>query len=106
MVASQYPYVLQVLLLTGNTQDADGNYIPQTETWTNLCRCRDESGNGKSISTVDGEIYPYSFLIQMPKGVDPLAPGTQVRVMDGSTVRATGKVVYSRKDQLHSRAWA
>lgn len=105
-MVQQYPYILQVLFLTGGTQDADGNYIPQTETWANLCRCRDESGNGKTVALTDGEAYPYNFLVQMPKGVEAIKAGTQIRVVDGSAIRATGKVVYSRKDQLHSRAWA
>lgn len=101
----QYPYILQVLFLTGSTQDANGNYQEQTETWANYCRCRDEAGAGKKVTTVDGNVHDYSYLIQMPRGVEAIAPGTMVQVMQGSEVRAKGKVIYSRKDQMHSRIW-
>ncbi len=104
-MVAQYPYVLQVLSISGARQDADGNFIPQQKNWVNLCRCRDEAGSGKTVTMTSGEAYPYSFLIQMPKGVAAIAAGTQVRVMDGVAVRAAGKVIYSRKDQLHSRTW-
>jgi len=102
---SQYPYILQVLFLTGGGTDENGNPISPSETWVNLTRCRDEAGNGRLITTVDGQQHQYSFLVQMPKGVEAVALGSQIRVVDGVEVRATGKVVYSRKDQMHSRLW-
>lgn len=101
----QYPYVLQVLELTGGGFDSNGNPIPPSETWMNLTRCRDEAGNGKKVTLNDGNVHEYAFLIQMPKGVEAIQPGKKVRVMDGADVRARGEVVYSRRDQLHSRAW-
>lgn len=101
----QYPYTLQVLFQGPDTQDAAGNIVPGASNWVNLTRCRDEDGRGKKVTLNDGNVHEYSLLIQMPKGVDALKPGTLIKVLDGSNVRAEGKIIYSRKDQLHSRAW-
>ena len=103
-MVSQYPYILQVLSITG-TKDENGNWIAGTENWINLTRCRDEAGSGKKVTGIDGSSHDYSFLIQMPQGVEAIAAGTKVRVVDGAAVRATGLVIYSRKDQFHSRVW-
>lgn len=104
-MVSQYPYILQVLNLLGGGYDENGNPIPPSEQWINYCRCRDEAGNGRTVTTQDGVQHQYSFLVQMPKGVDEVKAGTKVKVVDGSDVRASGEVIYSRKDQLHSRLW-
>jgi hypothetical protein len=92
--------------MTAGGKDADGNPIPPSEDWVNLTRCRDEAGNGKAITLSDGTQQQYSYLIQMPKGVEAIAFDKKVRVLDSANnVRAEGKVIYSRKDQLHSRIW-
>jgi hypothetical protein len=104
-MVSQYPYTLQVLLPGPDTQDAAGNIIPGTANWVNLTRCRDEDGRGKKVTLSDGNEHQFTFLIQMPKGVEALKAGTNVKVMEGSTVRAEGKVLYSRKGQMHTQTW-
>lgn len=105
-MVKQYPYTLQVLYMTGGGKDSDGNIIPPSDDWVNYSRCRDEAGNGKPITLTDGTQSQYSYLIQMPKGVEALEFGKPVQVLDSEgNIRAKGKVIYSRKDQLHSRAW-
>lgn len=101
----QYPYILQSLTIADGGPDQDGNYQPATETWSDVCICRDEAGNGKKLTLADGSVHEYSYLVQMPKGTEPIDSGTKIRVMDGGEIRATGEVLYSRKDQLHSRLW-
>lgn len=101
----QYPYILQVQSGEKPVQDENGNWVGGQTTWINLCRCRDENGSGKPLKMADGTSVVYSFLIQMPNGVEALKAGTLVRVVDGSQIREQGAVLYSRKDQLHSRAW-
>lgn len=102
----QYPYQLEVLLTVDNGTDPNGNNLPPSDDWTFLCNCRDEAGNGRLINGVDGQAIAFSFLIQMPKGVDAIEEGSKVRVIDESgAIRCEGSVIYSRKDQLHSRAW-
>lgn len=101
----QYPYTLQQQIVSGGGKDDNGNYTAPSNNWVDICYCRDEHGNGKKVTLTDGNSYEYSFLIQLPRGTEPLAPGTKVRVMDNNEVRAIGDVVHSRKDQLHSRIW-
>ncbi len=101
----QYPYTLEVLNLIDGGQDAEGNILKPTEEWVKVCNCRDEAGNGKKITLTDNSIHEFAFLVQMPKGTTAIEPGRTIRVLDGLNVRCTGKVVYSRKDQLHSRLW-
>lgn len=101
----QYPYILEVLYLSGGGQDADGNAIEPTKNWLALARCRDEAGNGKSVATQDGIVHQFSFLVQLPKGVEAFKAGTQIRVKDGAEIRCLGSVIYSRKDQFHTRLW-
>lgn len=102
----QYPYVLQVLHVSDSEQDDNGNWSDGTETWVNHCRCRDEAGKGKQVADADNAVHHYSFLIQKPEGVEPIPTGTKVRVIEGgSKVRCEGTVIYSRKDEFHSRTW-
>jgi len=101
----QYPYTLEVLKHIGGTYDPAGNPIPSQEVWQQLAKCRDEAGNGKKVSLSDNTVNEYAFLVQLPKGTEAVPVDTIIRVMDGQTVRCTGKVIYSRKDQLHSRLW-
>lgn len=102
---TQYPYTLEVLYLTGGGKDVNGNPIPPIENWVALTRCRDEDGKSKVITTPDGVQHQFAFLVQMPQGVEPLKSGAKVRVKEGNEIRAIGDVIYSRKDQFHSRLW-
>lgn len=102
---TQYPYQLQVLTQGESVQDANGDWVTPATVWIDYCKCRDEAGNGKYVKGVDGNDYLFSFLIQMPKGIEPISSGTQIRIMNGSDVRQSGKVLFSRKDQLHTRSW-
>jgi len=101
----QYPYTLEVLNIVEGEPDANGDYAVPLDSWQTISKCRDEAGNGRKITLEDGSAFEYNFLIQMPKGVESIAVGKKVRVKDGNSVRATGEIKYSRKDQLHTRAW-
>lgn len=105
-MVKQYPYILQVFIQTEPTQDpVTGAMIPGTSSWEDVCKCRDEAGNGKRLKLQDNEFIEFSFLIQMPIGSPALEKDTKVRVMQDSIVRCEGSIIYSRKDQLHSRIW-
>lgn len=101
----QYPYILQICVISPSIQDENGNYTGGAEAWVNLCRCRDEAGKGKAVTDSDNVKHEYTLLIQKPVNVEPISNGTKVRVVDGSTTRAEGSVIYSRKDKFHSRTW-
>lgn len=105
MVVKQYPYTLEMLVQTGGGYDEAGNPIPSSEGWETVCNCRDEAGNGKKVTLSDNLVHEYSFLVQCPKGTPSIQKGTTIRVKEGDEVRCQGEVIYSRKDQLHTRLW-
>ena len=104
-MVKQYAYQLEVLSIPDTVFDEKGNIIPPVETWNLVANCRDESGHGKKVTMADGLSYDYSFLVQLPKGVEAVEVGKRVRVLSVDHVRCEGVVIYSRKDQLHTRLW-
>lgn len=102
----QYPYILQTLQQTDAVQDENGNWTPGGEEWVTHSKCRDESGSGRQVRGEDGSAIVVNFLVQCPLGTPAVPANTSIRVVDESeNVRATGKVLYSRKDRLHTRIW-
>lgn len=101
----QYPYILEMLVRSGGGYDNAGNPIPSFEDWVSVGKCRDEAGNGKKVTLSDNTVHEYSFLVQCPKGTPAIEKGTTIRIMEGNIIRCQGEVIYSRKDQLHTRLW-
>lgn len=105
-MVKQYPYILEVLTMTGGGYDDDGAPIPATSEYVAIGKCRDEANvGGKAITINDGEHYVFNVLIQMPKNIPALTLKDKVRVMEGNMVRASGTVKGFRRDQMHARAW-
>lgn len=105
----QYPYILQILNTTESIQDEDGNWIEGNQAWINYSKCRDEDGNGKTVNGADGSQHVFSLLVQMPLGTTPLAPGDRIRIVNADTLQSERvpecEVIFSRKDQKHTRLW-
>ena len=102
---AQYPYTLEIQPKQEIVKDANGNFIAPTITWTPVCKCREEASRGYKVDRPDGVGYIATVTIFAPKGTEAIAPGMTVRVMDGDIERASGKVVYSRKEYFHTRIW-
>jgi hypothetical protein len=102
---SQYPYKLQVIPELSPIKDENGDFVSNTPEWLDVAKCRDETGRNYVVNTPDGAGYVSTVTIFAPKGTTPLSPGTIVRVLDGDVVRATGKIVASRKEFFHTRIW-
>lgn len=102
----QYPYTLQKQTSTAPTRNSDGDWVGGGVDWVDYAKCRDEDGTGKLVTMPDGQAATYSFLIQLPRGTEKIETGVAIKVVDSDGVtRAEGVVKYSRKDQLHTRAW-
>lgn len=107
-MVAQYPYLLQRLAISAvSSQDSSGDFVNSgSQSWIDVCKCRDEDGRQKKISKSDGTFFISTHLIQCPFGVEPIAANQQIRVIDSNeTVRLTGQVLYSEKGQLHTRIW-
>jgi len=102
----QYPYMLQKLTVSPSSQDANGDYTPQTESWVNVCACRNEDGKQRKFN-IEADVHLIaSHLIQCPQGTLALNAGEQVKVIENDgTERLKGAVIYASKDRFHTRIW-
>lgn len=103
----QYPYVLEVFTSGESTyNEQTGEWIIEEGEWVEHSKCRDEvSSSGGQVVTTDGEVYSYTWIVLMPKGVAEIKPGTKVRVMDGDDMRLEANAIRFSSDQLHCRLW-
>lgn len=112
MVAvKQYPHFLFVLVPGGDSyQDNEGNWVEVPDSWTFHSICREETnGRGTTIQGADGNALVFSSLVLLPRGVERVANGTQVRVCDqkneNGPVRIDKPVQGCDIGQLHGRIW-
>lgn len=102
----QYPYTLQVLQTIEAHQNGSGDFVAESTSWVDVCKCRNEDGKQRKISVSDGTFSVANHLIQCPKGVEAMNFGDKVKVIgENSEVRVEGSVIYSSKEQLHTRIW-
>lgn len=105
-MVKQYPYTLQKFQTTESHQDDNGNFVAESSTWIDVCKCRNEDGKQRKITISDDTFSTANHLIQCPKGIAALKFGDKVKVIgENSEVRVDGSVSYSSKDQLHTRIW-
>lgn len=103
---TQYPYNLQKLQIVESHQDGDGDFVAESSSWVDVCKCRNEDGKQRKITIADDTFSEANHLIQCPKGVSALKFGDKVKVIGLSNeVRLEGSVLYSTKDLLHTRIW-
>lgn len=105
----QYRYNLSSVVITGGGYDEKGNAYPSEVSEIVISKCRDEAGNGKTITLDDGNVLTYTAMIQVPGIVSfenlPKV-GSTVRVTDENGVIRVEKIVrVVRKELYHSRLW-
>lgn len=61
------------------------------ERWVTLCRCRCDDNTTKEFKTANGEVYRPNYHVVCEMRVEVKA-GTEVRCLDGDSVRGEGKV--------------
>ncbi|WP_145716007.1 hypothetical protein [Chitinophaga japonensis] len=60
---------------------------------------------GRMVQLTDGNQFVYSWVVYMPKGTAPVAPGTAITVTWNGETIATGNVLLFSQGQLNSRIW-
>ncbi|ASK29729.1 hypothetical protein CEY12_06245 [Chryseobacterium sp. T16E-39] len=108
MGIKQFPYTLTVFKKTeASYNEEDGSFIPGTEGWVSISKCRDEgNGGGSKIVTTDGEVYVYGAVIYLPKNCPKVSVGERIKVIDlDGNVRLEGDTMLWKKEQLHTRLW-
>ena len=106
----QYPHFLFVqTAASGAVQDADGNWVPKTTSWTLVGPCREETGGrGTKVMLTDGRTVVFTALIQCPVGSPKITEGSRIMVANdnaGTDVLVTGECLKSDPGQLHTRHW-
>lgn len=88
------PHVLQKKVVIGGGI-IGGNPVPGEEEWVDVGKCRcDDNGQQIKVS-VNGILFDYNYHIVHVSESIPI--GTEIRVMDGDSVRGEGKVIKSGK---------
>ena len=101
----QYPHKLTATIVSGTTQDENGNWVPGTPT-TRQMDCRAEPNDkGRLLQLADGSQILYAWVVYMPKGTTSVPDGTQVEVFWGSELIGRGTVKRFSQGQLNSRLW-
>lgn len=108
MGIKQFPYTLHAYQKSESTyNEEDGSWIPGTEEWVIVSKCRDEgNGGGNRIVTTDGEIYVFGAVVYLPKSSPNVALGARIKVTDkDGNIRLEGDNKLFKKEQLHARLW-
>lgn len=75
------PHVLEVLTVTGEYEDENGDFHEGKEEWMELGECDAvPAGPANQITLPDGIVLQYSYVIYLPKYTREFHTGERVRV--------------------------
>ena len=102
------PHILQVKRVTPVERDEFGRAIPGSggEAWENVCACRCDDNTTKEFKSENGLVYRPAYHI-VCEGSHGLTAGDEVRCMDGSFVRESGKIYIQKSTNYfnYSEIW-
>lgn len=76
------PHILEVLSLTKEYEDENGDFHKGQEVWTELCKCDAvPAGQANQLTLPDGVVLQYSYTIYLPKKTREFRTGEKVRVI-------------------------
>lgn len=76
------PHMLEVLILTEEYEDENGDFHKGHEEWFGLCKCDVvPAGQANRLTTPDGVELQYSYTIYLPKKTREFRTGEKVRVI-------------------------
>ena len=76
------PHILEVLSLTEEYEDENGDFHKGQEVWTELCKCDAvPAGQANQLTLPDGVVLQYSYTIYLPKKTREFRTGEKVRVI-------------------------
>lgn len=102
----QYPHILSVKIVTGASQDADGNWIPgETVMRTQSCRAEPNQRQSYQITGVDGNKIQFDWTVYMPVRVMSMPVGSEVTITWNSEIVAMGRILRFSNGQLNTRLW-
>ena len=75
------PHILEMLTLTEEYEDENGDFHKGHEKWIELCKCDVvPAGKANEITLPDGVVLQYSYTIYLPKKTIEFNTGDKVRV--------------------------
>lgn len=106
----QYPHFLFVKSVVEATQDVDGNWSNESESWVFHSICREQSnGKGSVINGQDGKAIVFTAVVHLPMASARIKEGAEVLISETNSsiglVRVKGQALKYDVGQLHSRLW-
>lgn len=92
------------------SQDADGNWLPQTVFWSFYSICREQTnGKGAVINSQDGKAITFSSVVHLPLKATRLQEGIDILICDVQSeygpIRIQKQLLKYDRGQLHNRIW-
>ena len=101
----QYPDSIVVTTSASASQNASGVWTAgATGSYSLDCRA-EVNGSGRRITSADGALIDYSFLVFMPVMTTVIPPGSDFVLTALSDGTITGQVKRASNGQLNSRLW-
>ena len=97
----QYPDLIELSWSDAPTQDGDGNWMEGEKSLASLSCRAEPNGEGKTVTSVDGQVVQYQFTIYMPTP-DTDIPAGSIVDLNGKEI---GEVKRFVKGQFNSRLW-
>ena len=75
------PHILEVLTITDEYEDENGDFHMGQKEWKRVCKCDVvPAGQANEITLPDGEVLQYSYTIYLPKKTREFHTGDKVRI--------------------------
>lgn len=106
----QYPHFLFRKIVLPSTQDEEGNWSGESESWVFHSVCREQpNGKGSVINGPDGKSIIFAAVVHIPVKTARIVENTEILVSESNTyqgvTRIKGLVLKYDSGQLHNRLW-
>lgn len=103
--STQYPHIISITTKSGSYQNANGNWVPATETTVEKAGRYEPNSTNGMITAADGTRINYDGIVYLPLPQTALAPGAKVVVIKGAAVLLKGTIKRFSEGQLNARIW-
>ena len=101
------PHRLRIRSTTGHRDDATGDWIADTESWSDPIPCRYvANGTGQQIKLDDGTFYTFSYVVYLDPDDRIYRHGDMVRRYDkAGNLQSEQPITRPHKGQLDTKLW-
>ena len=101
------PHRLRIRSTTGHRDNATGDWIADTESWSDPIPCRYvANGTGQQIKLADGTFYALSYVVYLDPADRIYRHGDMVRLYDkAGNLQSEQPITRPHKGQLDTKLW-